>query len=499
MTIVLTCDRMIHQRSGMVAHSNSLASLYSGFVVTARTQAQDMPSPFAISQQRGVAHSIPAHRPRTAAWTMRLSLPGHHQLAGLMGHGPAAADRQDAAPATAAHDTAVALALRMTAPVELDTPVPTWFSPTMTSCPASPAIAQLDLLFRGAAIGLLMLAAVVFARAPASLPSRFGLALTLCTVVGTLAGLPHAPTALDPLLDLSSSAAIPLFWLFARAWFDDAFRPKPIDLVLAAAFLLGTLYASLQGRGLAAPIQGLDIAIYAAGTGFAIHAQWLAWHNRSGDLVEARRQARTIFVVSIGLVILWLLGSEIVGRATGALAVSGMASAAGLFMGAFVITALLFGLRHPEVFPRAIVGAVGGPVGGPGDGPVDGEVPVIAVAPDPLDASLERALTTMMIDDRAYRDPTLTIGMIAARVEIPEYRVRRHINGGLGYRNVSDYLNEHRIGEVRSALADPAQADVPILTIAMDAGFGSLVMFNRVFKDRLGETPSAFRRRHLEG
>ena len=104
-----------------------------------------------------------------------------------------------------------------------------------------------------------------------------------------------------------------------------------------------------------------------------------------------------------------------------------------------------------------------------------------------------------MTEDRAYRDPDLTIGMIAARVETPEYRVRRHINGGLGYRNVSDYLNEHRIAEVRGALADPAQANVPILTIAMDAGFGSLVMFNRVFKERLGETHSAFRRRHLDG
>ena len=39
---------------------------------------------------------------------------------------------------------------------------------------------------------------------------------------------------------------------------------------------------------------------------------------------------------------------------------------------------------------------------------------------------------------------------------------------------------------------------VPILTIAMDAGFGSLAVFNRSFKARQGETPSAYRRRHLD-
>lgn len=215
--------------------------------------------------------------------------------------------------------------------------------------------------------------------------------------------------------------------------------------------------------------------------------QWLAWHNRQGDLVEPRRRARSIFVVSVGLIILWLLVSEIVGRMTHELALSGMAAATGLFTGAFVISTLLFGLRHPEVFSTAVPGGV------------RTEVPATSVIPEPLDASIGHALAKMMTDDRAYRDPELTIGIIAARVETPEYRVRRHINRGLGYRNVSDYLNEHRITEVRSALVDPEQANVSILTIAMDAGFGSLVMFNRVFKERLGETPSAFRRRHLEG
>ncbi|MFI4995652.1 MAG: helix-turn-helix domain-containing protein [Hyphomicrobiales bacterium] len=45
-----------------------------------------------------------------------------------------------------------------------------------------------------------------------------------------------------------------------------------------------------------------------------------------------------------------------------------------------------------------------------------------------------------------------------------------------------------------AALADPGQASVPILTIALDAGFSSIGPFNRAFKARTGQTPSEYRR-----
>jgi AraC-like DNA-binding protein len=40
---------------------------------------------------------------------------------------------------------------------------------------------------------------------------------------------------------------------------------------------------------------------------------------------------------------------------------------------------------------------------------------------------------------------------------------------------------------------------VPILTIALDAGFNSLGPFNRAFKAETGMTPSEFRRLHPPG
>jgi len=77
---------------------------------------------------------------------------------------------------------------------------------------------------------------------------------------------------------------------------------------------------------------------------------------------------------------------------------------------------------------------------------------------------------------------------------LPEYRLRQAINEGLGYRNFNAFINHYRLEEAKAALADPGQRDVPVLTIAMDAGFQSLGPFNRAFKAETGQTPTEFRR-----
>ena len=100
----------------------------------------------------------------------------------------------------------------------------------------------------------------------------------------------------------------------------------------------------------------------------------------------------------------------------------------------------------------------------------------------------------LMGDERIYRHDNITIGTLATRLGIPEYRLRRLINQRLGYRNFNVFLNNHRIDEAKAALADPSQAEVPVITIAMDAGFQSLGPFNRAFKATTGVTPTEYRR-----
>jgi AraC-like DNA-binding protein len=96
-----------------------------------------------------------------------------------------------------------------------------------------------------------------------------------------------------------------------------------------------------------------------------------------------------------------------------------------------------------------------------------------------------------------YRETGLTIGRLADRLGYPEHQLRRLINGQLGYRNFSAFLNDYRVQEAMVRLADRRMVRTPILTIALDLGYASIGPFNRSFKERTGSTPSEYRRQNL--
>jgi len=125
----------------------------------------------------------------------------------------------------------------------------------------------------------------------------------------------------------------------------------------------------------------------------------------------------------------------------------------------------------------------------------------LPTAPSPAgaDAALTAALRKMIEHDKVYREPDLSIASLAQKLGIPEYRLRRLINEQLGHRNFSAFINGYRLAEAEAALGDPPQADVPVLTIALDAGFGSIGPFNRAFKAHTGLTPTEYRRARLTG
>ena len=106
---------------------------------------------------------------------------------------------------------------------------------------------------------------------------------------------------------------------------------------------------------------------------------------------------------------------------------------------------------------------------------------------------LDYAAFTAAMARRVYQEPGLSIASLAAQLSIPEYRLRRLINAKLGYRNFNQMLHAYRVAEAAEALADPEKRHLPILTIALTAGYQSINPFNRAFKESKGVTPSAFR------
>ncbi|MET0282242.1 MAG: helix-turn-helix domain-containing protein, partial [Steroidobacteraceae bacterium] len=86
---------------------------------------------------------------------------------------------------------------------------------------------------------------------------------------------------------------------------------------------------------------------------------------------------------------------------------------------------------------------------------------------------------------------------LARQLGVAEYKVTRTISGTLGFRNFNQMVSQVRIERARAMLARADLAHLPVLTIALDCGFGSIGPFNRAFKLETGLTPTAYRQRWL--
>jgi AraC-like DNA-binding protein len=201
-------------------------------------------------------------------------------------------------------------------------------------------------------------------------------------------------------------------------------------------------------------VQGAALVLVGVGV-------WQVLGGRAGDLVEGRRRFRLVLAICAGLsiaafTVLAAISSPQV-RAYGSVSSATIVLALGL-----VTATLRLGMRvQPE-----LEGAPAGSAPSTLD-PMAGA----AVAIDPEERALLDRLQRLMAEERIYREEGLGIAVLAARLNIPEYRLRRLINQRLGHRNFSSFINGYRLAETISALSDPGQAQVPILTIALDAGF----------------------------
>ena len=350
--------------------------------------------------------------------------------------------------------------------------------------PASSLLPMLDAAFRGGAAALLLLLSALLLRearrSPAALYGGLALLSTIAYLINSWPAIfERHPVWLVPIMLVSMGTQAVLF-LFARACFDDDFVPSWRDALP---------WLGLVGIGFLCACTGWRPICYAFQAGQLLFVALIirqALIGRAADLVERRRRFRLVLVIAAAAYSLLILALEITEKGPAFAAPLSAANAAGLL--AF---ALALGFAELALSGRG--GIMPAPLPAPRRAPAAEHGESSA-----QEAALLERLRQLMEAEKAYREEGLAIAGLAARLGIPEYRLRRLINQRLGHRNFSSFVNGYRLAEARAALADPAQAQVPVLTVALDAGFQSLGPFNRAFKADTGMTPTDYRRQSLE-
>jgi AraC-like DNA-binding protein len=87
--------------------------------------------------------------------------------------------------------------------------------------------------------------------------------------------------------------------------------------------------------------------------------------------------------------------------------------------------------------------------------------------------------------------PGLSVAALAVRHGCtPRFIQRLFESEGTSF---TDHVLAQRLARAHCLLTDPRRGDAKISTIALDAGFGDVSYFNRMFRQRYGDTPSGIR------
>jgi len=354
-------------------------------------------------------------------------------------------------------------------------------------------LATVDLLLRAATFALASGAAVAILlrreRHAASGYAAFAVAgigaFMVASAPGVYATLGIAAFAFNAWC-LATPVAV---YMLARTLFGEDERPSAPHLA-AAGMLVALTMAGDYGRFHIGPLgeephiaRGLLIAGRAVSVGLLGLACGHAIAHWRVDLVEQRRRVRAGFVAVIGSVFVVSATSELYfGERGTPLEVLVYAHGA--------LLALAFGLLQ-FVARGGIEALLPAPL------PRSAHAALAVVRTDTAESALAQRVTEAMAGERLWKREGLGIAELARALGTREYLLRRAINRHLGYRNFNDFLHEHRLREARARLARPEEAHLPVLTIALDCGYGSIGPFNRAFKARFGVTPSQFRNDHL--
>lgn len=300
------------------------------------------------------------------------------------------------------------------------------------------------------------------------------------------------PGAWGAVLNLGVNATPGLFMLYCYEVFQDS---KRIPLLLVVLLLVELLLDHLSYRSfrpsiflavqadssfsqfLLGPVPDFMQLFFAA---CAIYWTARGW---SSDLVETRRFMRWVILGGLGVLIFGVVFMENYLLSTASPWYAPMQTAIVYSVALLTFLMLLSLLRVDYVSFDKVVRKVTPFV------PTDHGAEILL-------ADVKR-FRQIFDEGRVYREHGLTIAELAAKLGLPEYRLRSLINKHLGYRNFNALLHEYRLRDASSMLADAGQRHLPVLTIALTVGYQSITPFNNAFRQSKGLTPTEFRRKAL--
>lgn len=342
-------------------------------------------------------------------------------------------------------------------------------------------ISSVDFFIRYACIGQLFLLIAYLLYKPYSKQSTWRaqiipLLLALGVAAYLLLTAPYSPRPQGFIrsLLLMLTHCMPVFlWLYGKQLFDDGFDLACWPLWGKSALALLALFYIyvflIRGGGGQLQMTSHVIALL-----FIVHLLGSVIATWRHDLVEQRRVARFWFVLLVGLFFLMLDLVELSNTSLNRHRIFMLMNGTICLIGTSVTAALLF-------FHTLAARSIAIPS-------VTAEAPRYSrlVAQE---NELAQKLQTF-IDDAGYLQAELSISKLAKQLECAEHHLRKLINQSLGYTNFNAFLNHYRIEVARTRLVE---SSLPVLTIALDVGYGSIASFNRAFKELVGTTPTAYR------
>ncbi|WP_039911941.1 AraC family transcriptional regulator [Cellvibrio mixtus] len=345
-------------------------------------------------------------------------------------------------------------------------------------------LASVDFFIRYACIGQLMLLAVLFLQYPIAkklpiIERCIPVLLTICFAAFLLLTAPFVPRpqgiARHILLWLTDATPFFLWWC-GQSLFDDNFKlrrwPRWSLIALSLLALWHTYYfLVLGGHG---PYHDLN---HVFGLVIMVHLIVSVINNWRDDLIEQRRTARAWLVSLLALYFVILSVVELSNTGLNRNQIFMLATSILCLIGSTVIGLMM--LNHRIAFIQTSNHTL------THIPDTTSELQGLGVADSELYERLK-----IFIENRGYLQSNLVISHLAAQLNCPEHHLRKLINHRLGYTNFAAFLNHYRIEEACARLKN---SPLPVLTIALDVGYGSIAPFNRAFKEITGETPTSYR------